>query len=309
MFKMSQNALQQLIKVGSPLNCPDQEGNTPLWHAVETQNETFLRLLLEAGADKTIPNNLHQTPLMHAQKKELPLFLRLLGDSSKTTRATEQEPDWLKLILKYMQTGRDLEVAGETFHFVVSASKEKNHYAHKTSFYSRYMNNCYRPEDWIQERIAYLMWHKTQHIIAYLSTICIEMQYPLPSIESLKNALKTQHPTLHTRTTIEIEGYPLFDIILEGLYAGACFYTANRMGSTCWFAQDKTIWREEKDEYDQGKKTIFSVERFKKVFDDWKTTDGLSHTNYGVYGNTLYQSLKVLGYPTLRAYIAAKNKP
>jgi len=60
------------------INWQDEEGRTPLWHAVDGGYDYMVKFLLESKADPTIADNKTITPLRLAQDKKLQEIVALL---------------------------------------------------------------------------------------------------------------------------------------------------------------------------------------------------------------------------------------
>ena len=60
------------------INWKDEEGRTPLWHAVDSGHDYIVKFLLENKADSSIADNKNITPLQLAQDKKLQDIIALL---------------------------------------------------------------------------------------------------------------------------------------------------------------------------------------------------------------------------------------
>jgi len=70
------------LKVGVPVNCLDDEGNTALTYAIN-RNCSMVKLLCDLGADARLPNNDGVSPLHHAILKNDPETFRTLVSTLK----------------------------------------------------------------------------------------------------------------------------------------------------------------------------------------------------------------------------------
>ena len=71
-------ALTELLKIGANPNIPNIMNETPLYHCVETQNYDALIILLEYKADPNISRRNGTTPLHLATKKKMENFISSL---------------------------------------------------------------------------------------------------------------------------------------------------------------------------------------------------------------------------------------
>ena len=80
--------LKVLLASGVNVNIKDENGNTPLHHAVSANNQEIVEVLLANGADINIQNKDGATPLYNAVLQHNQAMVKCLLDNAKDANIT-----------------------------------------------------------------------------------------------------------------------------------------------------------------------------------------------------------------------------
>ena len=216
------------------------------------------------------------------------------------------EPSLLDVMMKSMSSGTEFTGGAEVLRHAYVDSHGADRYAHKHPGYQRNDHVLYRAAPWVRERLVWLAQNRPGPVVAYLRAVGPE--YAGLDAAGLLHDLESCEPALCAQARIDLRGVDLGAILTAGLWGGAEYVTCNSGGGDSWKRQGDIV-RYDSSDRAPGDFVSYTREQVVPHFGSWgDVTDGLVVPGFA-YDSALDQSLRVLGAPTLRAYLVTLAPP